>query len=101
MGYFQAVQNVGKGHHLAVRHVGVPILACIAQTNGFTVGVDFVGQDHHLGQTRHLVHIGHIDFQLSKALGKLLELQGRQCLPGITQNAIPPQGLLQSFEVHV
>ena len=57
---FNAIQHIGKGDHLAIGHICVPVLTGVAESDWLAVDF-FVGQDHHLGMTGLLIHIGNVD----------------------------------------
>jgi hypothetical protein len=92
-----AVEHVGERDHVAVRHVGVPVLPRVGQADGLAVLHD-VGQHHDLGQPRLLVGAGHVDLQAPEARRERAQLRGREVLLRVAQHAVAAECLQQLLE---
>src|SRR4026209_1254082 len=69
----QRVQDVRERDHVAVGHVGMPVLAGVRKPDGLSVPHD-VGQDHPFRNSRLLIGPGDVDLELAEARGKVLLL---------------------------
>ena len=87
-----AVQHVHEPHHVAIRHVGVPVLAGVRAADVFPV-LPQVGQDADV-RVLHLVGIGAAadrSLDLAEQLGKPLHIADAEFLVWEPQHAVMPE----------